>query len=330
MEFKNLKEMMQRFSDENICRQYMEKMRWGDSPFCPHCNSTKPYRLKNGKTYRCSNKACRKNFTVTVGTVFENSKVKLSTWMAAIYLATAHKKGISSLQLSRDLGITQKTAWFVMHRIRLLMADPEPVPMENIVEADETLVGGKFANMNRGRRKRHQEQGLNNKTTVMGFLERGGKGRLTVIGEQSFKEVVRKNVKPEAILITDSHQGYVGLADEYKQHLTVNHSVMQFRDGVAYTNSVEGFFSCLKRSIIGCYHYMSPKHLQRYCNETAYRYNSRKISDKERFSKAISNVEGRLTYNNLIQKRPKIITNEKERLSNTQNNEDTKNNHPPE
>lgn len=320
--------MMQAFSDEDVCRHYMEKMRWGDAPFCPHCNSTKPYKLKNGKTYRCSNKACRKNFTVTVGTVFENSKVKLSVWMAAIYLATAHKKGISSLQLSRDLGITQKTAWFVMHRIRFLMTDPAPVPMENIVEVDETYVGGKFANMNRGRRKKYQEGCIDNKTAVMGFVERDGNGRLSVIGEETFKEKVRDNVTTDSIVVTDSHLSYVGLGAEYRQHLTVNHSVMQFRDGIAYTNSVEGFFSCLKRSIIGCYHYMSPKHLQRYCDETAYRYNSRKISDKERFNKAISNVEGRLTYNNLIQKHPKIITNEKEQgSSNTKDNEETKNDH---
>ncbi|MCP9753412.1 IS1595 family transposase [Ferruginibacter sp. HRS2-29] len=207
LEFKNLKELMQKMSNEDVCRSYMEEMRWQGAPFCPHCNSTKPYRLKDGKTFRCSNKGCRKNFTVTVGTVFENSKVKLSTWMAAIYLCTAHKKGVSSLQLSRDLGITQKTAWFVLHRVRLIMSDPAPAPMENIVEVDETYVGGKFANMNRGRRKKYQEQCIDNKTAVMGFVERDGKGRLTVIGESSFKDVVRQNVNKKATVMTDSHLG---------------------------------------------------------------------------------------------------------------------------
>lgn len=304
IEFKNLKECLQKFSDEDVCRKYMEEMRWGGSPFCPHCSSSvTPYRLKDGKTFRCASKGCRKNFTVTVGTVFENSKVKLSTWIAAIYLATAHKKGISSIQLSKDLGITQKTAWFVMHRVRLIMGDPEPEPMENIVEIDETYVGGKFANMNRKRRKKYQEQCIDNKTAVMGFVEREGKGRLTVIGGNTFKESVRENVGKEAIVITDSHLGYIGLGSEYRQHLSVNHSIMQFRDGLAYTNSVEGFFSCLKRSILGIYHSVSPKHLQRYCNETAYRYNTRKISDKERFQQTISNVEGRLKYNQLINKK---------------------------
>lgn len=302
LEFKNLKELMQRLSDEKVCRAYMEQMRWNGEPFCPHCNATKPYKLKDGKTYRCKDKSCRKDFTVTVGTVFENSKIPLSTWLAALFVLTAHKKGISSLQLGRDLGITQKTAWFILHRLMYIMDEPNPEPLDNIVELDETYCGGKFANMNRGRRKKYQELCIDNKTAVMGFVERNGKARLKVIGDDTFKDVVRKNVKKEAIVITDTHLGYKGLNDEYKEHLSVNHSEFQYRDGLAYTNSVEGFFSCLKRSIIGIYHQVSAKHLQRYCTETAYRYNSRKIKDVDRFKNAISNVEGRLKYKNLIQK----------------------------
>jgi transposase-like protein len=227
LEFKNLKELMQKMSNEDVCRQHMEEMRWGSAPFCPHCSSTKPYRLKDGKTFRCSSKGCRKNFTVTVGTVFENSKVKLSTWMAAIYLCTAHKKGVSSLQLSRDLGITQKTAWFVLHRVRFIIGEPMPEQLEDIVEIDETYVGGKWHKMTRARRKKLQENELNNKTAVMGFVQRGGKARLKVIGESNFKDMVRENVKPDSIVVTDSHLGYVGLEDEYKEHLSVNHSAMQ-------------------------------------------------------------------------------------------------------
>ncbi len=304
-EFKNYKELMLHLKDESVCRKYMENMRWGDEPFCPHCNGTKPYKLKDGKTYRCREKTCRKDFTVTVGTVFENSKVPLSTWLAALFVLSAHKKGISSLQLSRDLGITQKTAWFVLHRLRHIMDENDPEPLENIVELDETYCGGKFANMNRGRRKKYQELGIDNKTAVMGFVERDGKGRLTVIGEDSFKDVVRKNVKTNATIITDQHLGYKGLDQEYSAHLSVNHSEFQYRDGIAYTNGVEGFFSCLKRSIIGIYHNVSPKHLQRYCTETSYRYNTRKTTDVNRFKNAISNTEGRLTYKNLIAKQKK-------------------------
>lgn len=298
--FENLKDLMTKLSDEAVCRQHVEDMRWGGEPFCPHCGGTKPYKLKDGKTYRCKDKTCKKDFTVTVGTIFENSKIPLSTWMAAMFILTGHKKGISSLQLARDLGVTQKTAWFMNHRIRLIMGEPAPPPLDNIVEIDETYVGGKFANMNRGRRKKLQEQGIDNKVAVMGLLERDGKARLTVIGGNTFKDVVRDNVKTTAVVVTDTHISYVGLAQEYAAHLSVNHSKSEYRKGLAFTNSVEGFFSCLKRSIYGIYHSVSPKHLHRYCEETSHRYNTRKIKDKDRFNYTLQKVEGRLKYKDLI------------------------------
>jgi transposase-like protein len=302
LEFRNLKELMTHLQDEMVCRRYMEQMRWGSEPFCPHCNCTRPYRLKNGRTYRCSNSSCRKNFTVTVGTIFENSKIPLSTWLAALYVLTAHKKGLSSHQLARDLGITQKTAWFVEHRLRLIMDDPDPQPLDSTVEIDETYCGGKFANMNRGRRKKWQESGKDNKIAVMGMLQRNGNAKLLVIGNKTFKEVIRQNVNKSATIYTDAHAGYELLNQEYANHEAVNHSVMEFRKGDVYTNSVEGFFSLFKRTIHGTYHAISPKHLHRYCAETTYRFNSRKIKDADRFRRAISNVEGRLKYKNLIQK----------------------------
>ena len=305
-QFKNLREMMAAYSDEQICREYMEQMRWGGNPTCPFCGMNKPYKLKNGKTYRCRESQCKRNFTVTVGTIFEDSKVKLSVWMAALYLCTAHKKGVSSHQLARDLGITQKTAWFVLHRLRLLMGDPEPeIAMDNVVEIDETYVGGKWDKMTRSRRKKHQESGKDNKVAVMGLLERDGKAKLTVIGENTFKDVVRQHVAPSAIVVTDSHKGYVGLNEEYQAHEAVNHIAQEFRRGIAYTNSVEGFFSVFKRTIFGTYHQVSPKHLHRYCAETSYRFNSRKMTDADRFQFAISNTKGRLTYKQLIENKSK-------------------------
>lgn len=310
IEFKNLKDLMSKLADEKACREHMEELRWGGNPICPFCNKDKPYKLGDGKTYRCKNKECKKDFTVTVKTVFENSKIPLSTWIAATYVLSAHKKGISSHQLARDLGITQKSAWFVLQRLRFIMCDPEPELSEGIVEVDETYVGGKFANMNRTRRNKWQELGIDNKVAVMGLLERDGKAKLTVIGQKSFKDVVRDNVDKSAVLVTDTHLAYQGLVSEYKDHLTINHSQMEFRNGLAYTNSVEGFFSCLKRSIFGIYHSVSPKHLHRYCTETAYRYNTRKITDKERFTQTLQNTSGRLTYNNLIEKAQKPMKNE--------------------
>jgi transposase-like protein len=303
LEFKNLKEMMEKLSDDRVARMHMEEMRWGGNPVCPHCGSSKPYILKDGKTYRCKDKTCKKDFTVTVGTVFENSKISISKWMCAVYIITAHKKGISSHQLARDLGVRQATAWFMLHRIRFIMGEPEPAPLDNIVEVDETYVGGKFDKMNRKRRKHWQDKGEDNKTAVMGLLERDGKARLTVIGDSTLKEVVRSTVNPNALIITDTHSGYKGLAFEYAGHATVNHKEMEFRNGIAYTNSVEGFFACLKRSIFGIYHQVSPKHLQQYCGETAYRYNTRKITDKDRFNLTLQNTSGRLTYAKLIEKK---------------------------
>ncbi|MBK7885642.1 MAG: IS1595 family transposase [Chitinophagaceae bacterium] len=301
MNFKNLKELMMNLSDEKVCREYVEQMRWKGNPICPHCKGANPYKLKDGKTYRCKEKTCKRDFTVTVGTIMENSKIALSTWMAAIYICSAHKKGISSLQLSRDLGITQKSAWFVLHRVRQLMGEPID-KMDSIVEVDETYVGGKWENMNRGKLKEMRKYGRENKVPVMGFVQRDGKARLTVIGKDSFKDVVRKNIHNSATVITDTHLSYQGLKFEFAGHEFVNHSQSEYRNGITYTNTVEGFFSILKRTIFGTYHQVSPKHLHRYCEETAYRYNTRKVKDNERFNLTMQNVEGRLTYNNLIQK----------------------------
>lgn len=301
--------MMAAYSDESKCRLFMEEMRWGGNPVCPFCGMNKPHKMKDGKNYRCRLSTCKKDFSVTVKTVFENSKVKLSTWMAAIYLLTGHKKGVSSHQLARDLGLTQKTAWFVLHRARILLGDPEPdVPLDNVVEVDETYVGGKWDKMTRSRRKRHQESGVDNKVAVMGLLERDGKAKLTIIGKNTFKEVVKSYVSPSAVVMTDAHKSYIGLNEDFQAHESVNHNIMEFRRGIAYTNSVEGFFSVFKRTIFGTYHQISPKHLEQYCIETSYRFNTRKISDADRFIGVMKNTRGRLKYNQLIQKNIKNET----------------------
>jgi transposase-like protein len=301
IEFKNLKELMAHLSDDQRCRDYAEQMRWGGNPVCPYCGKSKPYRIKDRGRFRCSSRNCKKNFSVTVGIIFENSKIKLSTWLAALYILTAHKKGISSHQLARDLGVTQKTAWFMNHRIRLIM-DLPPEPLEEIVEVDETYVGGTFANMNRARRKKWQESGRDNKTAVMGLVQRNGDARLTVIGNKTFKDIVISNVVKSAYIMTDSHISYIGLNQQFAGHEAVNHSIQEYRRGLAHTNSVEGFFSLFKRTIHGTYHQISPKHLHRYCAETTFRFNSRKIKDADRFRETISNVEGRLKYKDLTKK----------------------------
>lgn len=302
-DYRNLKELMAHLSDEKVCQNYMEELRWNGNPICPHCGHSKPYRLKNGKTFRCSHAGCRKNFTVTVGTIFEKSRIPYSTWIAAIWLITGRKKGTSSCQLARDLGITQKTAWFIFHRIRHIMGEAETAPkLAEVVEADETYVGGKWANMHGRKRRELQDTGTDNKTPVMGLVEREGRAKLTVIGKNTFKEVVRDNVDKRAVMVTDSHISYVGLSQEYAGHGVVNHSKGEYKNGLFHTNSVEGFFSHFKRTIIGTYHQISPKHLQAYCDESAYRFNTRELTDKDRFIKTLSSPSGRLTYKKLIQK----------------------------
>ena len=302
-EAKSLKDFMSKLTSEEVCQKYMEELRWGNDVTCPHCGAHKPYRILKGKKFRCSNKECRKDFSVTVGSVFEDSKLPFSVWLAAGWLLSAHKKGISSCQLARDLGIGQKAAWFVLHRLRHVMGvNGDDDPLENIVEIDETYVGGKIPNMNRKRRNKIKEAGTDNKTAVMGMVERGGRAKLTVIGKDTFKEVVRKNVDKKATISTDTHLGYWGLDKEFAAHGMVNHTLQEYRNGIYYTNTVEGFFSLFKRTIFGTYHQISPKHLQRYCAESTYRFNSRKSKDKNRFVNLMSNTKGRLKYNELIEK----------------------------
>ncbi|MFN8290758.1 MAG: IS1595 family transposase [Chitinophagaceae bacterium] len=303
--FKTLPELMQYFNTEEKAKDFLEKMRWPDGKVvCPICGKRGAYRNCDFKHYTCREMKCRSRFTVTVGTMMENTKLPLAKWFAAIWLITAHKKGISSCQLARDLGIGQKAAWFLNHRIREMVADKAPELLQDVVSADECYVGGRWANMNKTKRTKLKQSGQDNKTAVMGMAEREGKARLTVIGKDSFKDVIRKNVDTGAILVTDEHAGYTGLEKEYNGHVTINHSQLEFiRDGFT-TNNVEGIFGQLKRMVIGIYHQVSPYHLQAYCHEAVYRYNTRKIKDVERFVDALKKTKGRLKWKDLVNRTP--------------------------
>jgi transposase-like protein len=302
-EFKNLKELMTRFSDDTVCLKYLEHLRWNGNPTCPHCNASHPYRLKDQKTYRCSAKTCRKDFTVLKGLIFENSKIGLSTWFAAIYIVTAHKKGISSCQLARDLSVTQKTAWFMNHRIREMFGMEIEQNSNETWEVDETYVGGRWENMNSKKKKRYTESGVDNKVPVMGLVQRDGSVILKVKDQnQEFKDYVNKHIHPNYVVVTDGHLSYRGIDQTHKGHIIVNHSMGEYVNGMYHTNTIEGMFSQLKRGIIGIYHHVSPDHLHRYCEEFAYRYNSRKIKDNERFVLTLKNSDGRLKYYELIGK----------------------------
>lgn len=306
--FNNLRELILSMPTEESCRKYLIQQRWNGKPVCPYCGSGRVYNIEKGKRFKCGDKDCYKKFSATVATIFEASNVPLVKWFTAIYVITAHKKGISSYQLAKDIGVTQQTGWFMLHRIREMMRPKEQVKLDNIVEVDETYVGGIVGNMSKKKRAalRTPVGGTKpNKTMVMGMIERGGNLKLIALGKETggyvVQPVVRDNVDNDAVLITDSSSSYDGLKGEYAGHEVVNHSGQEYvRDKVIHTNSIEGAFSLLKRSIIGIYHQVTPKHLSRYCDETMYRYNSRDLKDSARFSMSLQRVEGRLKYKTLI------------------------------
>ena len=287
------------FLNEDIAREYLEQKRWPNGVVCPHCGVIGAYRIKGHVdskkparkgVWTC--KACRKQFTVKVGTIFEDSHIPLHQWLSAIQFLCVSKKGMSAHQLHRMLNITYKSAWFMAHRIRLAMEQPGVIETLNgIVEADETYIGGK-AHGKRGR-------GAENKTPVFALVERGGDVRsfkTKRVTAKNLSQKIRENVDKKATIMTDEFLAYKNLGKEYEHH-TVNHGAGEYVRGNAHTNTAEGFFSILKRGINGVYHHVSEKHLDRYLAEFGFRYNSRKVEDFVRIGIAIKQIEGkRLTY----------------------------------
>jgi transposase-like protein len=303
-QFKNFKQLLNYYEDEKRCIALLEQRRWNGKPECPHCgHSEKIYRTNRG--FKCGDKACQKKFSVTVGTIFENSKIKLSLWFAAIYIAANHKKGISSLQLSRDLGITQKTAWFMLHRIREMVRSKSHNVMEGKVQVDESYFGGSNSNRHAHKKVKYsQGRSLKDKTPVFGLLQENGEIKTMVVPDtkaRTLKPIINAMVKQGSIVVTDELTSYRGLSQNYSHHI-VSHGRKEFaRDGF-HVNGLEGFWSLFKRGIYGVYHYASPKHLHRYCDEFSYRYNTRKITDQCRFDSSLTLANGRLTYDALVGK----------------------------
>lgn len=290
------------FNDAEAARLYLERIRWPEGPVCPHCGSKDKHYVLQAKedskrpvrpgVWKC--KECRKQFTVTVGTIFERSHIPLNKWLLATFLMNSSKKGMSSHQMHRMLKLTYKSAWFMTHRIRYAMKTiyPSDDRFNGVVEADETYVGGK----GRGKRGR----GAVKKTPVFSLVERNGRvssmpmDRVTGF---NLKTAIREKVHPSAIIMTDDFPSYRGLGKEFAKHHVINHSKKEYVNGDIHTNTIEGYFSLLKRGIIGVYHHVGKQHLHRYLSEFDFRYNRRKIDDTERSIDALINIKGkRLVY----------------------------------
>lgn len=293
------------YTDENAARKHLESLLWPDGPVCPHCGCVENITKLKGKStrpgvYKCND--CRKPFSVTVGTVFERSKVPLTKWLLATHLLTSSKKGISSHQLHRMLGVTYKTAWFMTHRIREAMrpsdtASDGGLGGENkVVEADETYVGGK------GKNRAYKP--APKKEAVVALVERDGRVRsfhVANVTAKNVREVLVTQADRKSYLMTDESMVYLSVGREFGGHGTVNHSIDEYvRGGFWHTNTVENYFSIFKRGINGVYQHVSPAHLKRYLGEFDFRYNERSglgVEDAERAAKAIKGATGkRLTY----------------------------------
>lgn len=294
-------EFFQQFPDEQAAIDCIESRRWPDGVRCAYCNSEKTKRISNRPQYHQCN-ACRKQFTVRTGTIFERSHIPLHKWMYAMYLLQTARKGISSLQLSKELGITQKSSWFLLHRLREA-CDIEAVRMDGEVEVDETYVGGKERNKHESK-KLKAGRGTVGKQAVLGMREREGRVKAKPIDDtssQTIQQEIHENVEEGATLYTDEHCAYQGL--EGYEHQSVKHSAKEYVNQMAHTNGIESVWAVLKRGYNGVYHHWSKKHMRRYVNEFVFRLNEGNVRNHTmvRLNHLINNAIGkRLTYEELI------------------------------
>jgi len=306
---KTLQAAIRHFSDEQVCIDTVARLRWPNGPECPACGHKEHYYLATQKRWKC--KECYKQFTVKLGTIFEDSPIKLDKWLTALWMLVNCKNGVSSYEIAKAIGITQKSAWFVLHRLRFALQTGSITKLGGNgapVEVDETFIGGKARFMHKEKRQRLSRdggmQGGHGKAVVMGLLERGGKVKATVIPQRKHnipENIVREMVQPGAEVHTDEFPGYYNLKDGYV-HKVVNHLEGYVKENV-HTNGIENFWSLLKRGLSGTYVAVEPFHLFRYVDEQAFRYNHRKdesgnkLNDAQRFELALSQIAGkRLTF----------------------------------
>ena len=282
------------FPDDLSCRKYLERRFWGNVPVCPYCHHTeKIYRYKNGKTFKCA--CCQRQFKVTTGTIYEDSNIPLQSWFITSYLLAVSKKGISSIELSKVLGVTQKTAWYLLHKIRYAMEyGKSKTQLSDNVEIDETYVGGKMKGGKRGR-------GSENKTPVFGIKQRKGDLYITPVEDtkrKTLEPIIFQKVETGTTVNTDELNSYAKLGLFYK-HCVVNHGRKEYVRGDIHTNSIEGAWSHLKRSMMGTYHRPSKRHLAKYCAEFEHCFNTRDFPPQNRFQKSIDRNNVRVKYKDI-------------------------------
>jgi transposase-like protein len=310
-----LQQAIRYFTDYENCRSFMVAVRWPDGKVrCPHCNSDKVGYLEKARVYRCYGDHAKQKFSLKVGTIFEDSPIGLDKWLPAVWLLVTCKNGISSYEISRDLGVTQKTAWFMLHRIRLAMQCGSFVKLGGNggeVEVDETYIGGKARNMHAKVRRRRNVKDIGAKSMVMGAIERGGKVYAQVVPnrkKETIKDVIFPVIEQGTTVYTDEFPAYVYATKDVEfEHKVINH-LEKYVDGNIHTNGIENFWSCLKRGLGGTYIAVEPFHLFRYVDEQAFRFNNRAtkdnpLNDADRFHLAMSQIVGkRLTYAGLTGK----------------------------
>jgi transposase-like protein len=308
-----LQEAVLYFADPENCMKYMVARRWPKGVVCPICGNATVTFLANQRKWQCSTHHAKRQFTLKTGTIFEDSPLGLDKWLPAVWMLCNCRNGVSSWELHRALGVTQKTAWFMLHRVRLALQGKEGGMLSGEVEVDETFIGGKARNMHASKRaEKITGTGGKDKAVVMGMLERNGEVRAMVVGNRRKKELqkqIRQHVEVGAAIFSDELKSYEGLDADY-QHAVINHAI-EYVDGNVHTNGMENFWSLLKRGLHGTYVSVEPFHLFRYIDEEVFRFNYRKdMNDGDRFRLAISHILGkRLTYAELTGKAGQAVLN---------------------
>jgi transposase-like protein len=298
--FSSLYDLFEAFPDEQSCVDHLRSIRWRDGEFCPYCGDNRIYHFSDRKTFKCG--ACRQRFSIKVGTIFADTKLPLRKWFAAIWMITNHPKGIASTTLAKDLRITQKSAWFVLHRLRhAARTNSFNAPLKGPAESDTTFIGGKEGNKHFDKRTPNAKGGKG-KAVVLGVLERQGELRAKHIDAENIEHIhgyIKENLEAGADLMTDEDRMFKGLRRDYNLQM-VKHALGEYVRGDVHNNGVESVWALLKRQIVGVHHWVSPKHLQRYVDEMSWRFNRRDMDPAPRMNDLFGCVAGRLTYKALI------------------------------